>query len=327
MTSQGIRGGRASRWVLVAAVGLVAVGMGCKHEEKVREPVVRALCFSELPATMKVVSPAIWKPEALFQLLINGYDPSTGKVPLPPTDCMGTPILWQDPAPGECAVLAQESQPLPIQPLTVEEMIITEMRLDLKLVWAIVRRFSNGEAMGPVALVEATPRGLAVRALGTLKAMPKSARLRLERIGGIEVLLVDGERCWGKEDPKTCQRMVRMMPLRGNRFVAEPLVGMDGKCMQPAYIPLSRTAMQTLPSRWVRKYEYTSALTVAPDGVHVAEQIAAKDSDPKQPSSPARLFRKAQDERLIQVNQSRMAVDRPSVWTQIVEPGANEVLP
>lgn len=324
MTSMGIRGGSALRWLLVA---LVVAGAGCKRQAQVRESAVRALCFSELPSDMRVVSPAVWRPEALFKLLINGYDPSTGKVPLPPTDCMGTPILWQDPAPGECAETAQEGTPLPIQPLTVEEMIVTEMRLDLKLVWAIVRRFSNGEAIGPVALVEATPRGLAVRALGTLKALPKSARLRLERIGGIEVLLADGERCWGKEDPKMCQRMVRIMPLRGNRFVAEPLVSQDGKCMQPANIALSRTGTQPLPAKWVRKYEFTAALSVAPDGIHVAEQIAAKDSDLRQPSSPARLFRKAQDERLIQVNQSRMSVDRPSVWTQLLEPGASEVLP
>lgn len=324
MTFMGIRGGHALRWL---AVTLVAAGMGCKHEAPVREPVVRALCFSELPATMKVVSPVVWKPEALFQLLINGYEPSTGRVSQPPTDCMGTPILFQDPAPGDCSEVSPASAPLPLQPLTVEEMIVTEMRLDLKLVWAIVRRFSNGEAMGPVALVEATPRGLSVRALGTLKAFPKSARLRLERIGGTEVLLVDGERCWGEDEKKMCQRSVRMMPLRGNRFVAETLSGPDGKCMQAANVALSRTATQTLPSRWVRKYEYTSALTVAPDGIHVAEQITAKDSDPKQPSSPPRVYRKAQDERLIQVHQGGMKVDKSSVWTQLVEPGATEVLP
>jgi hypothetical protein len=325
MTWKGSAGGGTLRWLVVA---LVVVGAGCgKRQAQVREPAVRALCFSELPSEMRVVSPAVWRPEALFQLLINGYDPNTGKVPLPPTDCMGTPILWQDPAPGECDETAQEATPLPIQPLTVQEMIVTEMRLDLKLVWAVVRRFSNGEAMGPVALVEATPRGLAVRALGTLKALPKSARLRMERIGGIEVLLVEGERCWGAEESRQCQRMVRIMPLRGNRFVAEPLVGADGRCMQPANIPLSRTASQPLPSKWVRKYEYTAALTVAPDGIHVAEQVTAKDSDPRQPSSPPRLFRKAQDERLIQVTQNRMSVNRNSVWNQLVEQGSTEALP
>lgn len=324
MTRAGIRGGHALQWLAVALVVAVA---GCKHEAPVREPVVRALCFSELPATMKVISPAVWKPEALFQLLINGYEPSTGKVSQPPTDCMGTPILFQDPAPGDCTEVAPAGSPLPLQPLTVEEMIITEMRLDLKLVWAVVRRFSNGEAVGPVALVEATPRGLAVRALGTLKAFPKSARLRLERIGGVEVLLVDGERCWGEEEKKQCQRSVRLMPLRGNRFVAETLAGPDGKCMQAANIALSRTATQPLPSRWMRKYEYTSALTVAPDGIRVAEQITAKDSDPKQPSSPPRVFRKAQDERLIQVGQGGLKVDKPSVWSQLVESGSTEQLP
>jgi len=324
MTVAGIRGGHALRWL---AVGLVVAGAGCKTDKPIREPVVRALCFSELPATMKVISPAVWKPETLFQLLINGYDPSTGKVSQPPTDCMGTPILFQDPAPGDCTEVAPQGEPLPLRPLTVEEMIVTEMRLDLKLVWAVVRRFSNGEAMGPVALVEATPRGLAVRALGTLKANPKSARLRLERVGGVEVLLVDGERCWGEDEKKMCQRTVRLMPLRGNRFVAETLSGPDGKCMQAANIALSRTATQTLPSRWLRRYEYTSALTVAPDGIRVAEQIVSKDSDPKQKSAPPRVHRTAQDERLIQVSQGGLRVDRSSVWSQIVEPGATELLP
>jgi len=324
MRLAGMRGGHALRWL---AVALVAAGAGCKTDKPVRDPVVRALCFSELPATMKVISPAVWKPEALFQLLINGYDPSTGRVSQPPTDCMGTPILFQDPAPGDCTEVAPQGEPLPLQPLTVEEMIVTEMRLDLKLVWAVVRRFSNGEAMGPVALVEATPRGLAVRALGTLKAMPKSARLRLERIGGVEVLLVDGERCWGEEPKRMCQRSVRLMPLRGNRFVAETLSGPDGKCMQAANIALSRTATQTLPSKWLRRYEYTSALTVAPDGIRVAEQITSKDSDPKQPSTPSRVHRTAQDERLIQVSQGGLKVDKPSVWRLLVEPGATELLP
>lgn len=324
MTRAGIRGGHALLWL---AVAWVVAAAGCKHEAPVREPVVRALCFSELPATMKVISPAVWKPEALFQLLINGYDASTGKVTQPPTDCMGTPILFQDPAPGDCTEVSPAGNPLPLQPLTVEEMIVTEMRLDLKLVWAVVRRFSNGEAVGPVALVEATPRGLAVRALGTLKAFPKSARLRLDRIGGVEVLQVDGERCWGEDEKKQCQRSVRLMPLRGNRFVAETLTGPDGKCMQAANIALSRTATQSLPSRWLRKYEYTSALTVAPDGIRVSEQITAKDSDPKQPSSPPRVFRKAQDERLIQVGQGGLKVDKPSVWSQLVEASATEQLP
>jgi hypothetical protein len=39
------------------------------------------------------------------------------------------------------------------------------------------------------------------------------------------------------------------------------------------------------------------------------------------------VYRKAQDERLIQVHQGGMKVDKPSVWTQLVESGAVEALP
>ena len=81
--------------------------------------------------------------------------------------------------------------------------------------WSTARRMSGLADRGEQAsvlrgalygnLILATVLGallLASLALGTLKAFPKSARLRLERIGGVEVLLVDGERCWGEEEKK-----------------------------------------------------------------------------------------------------------------------------
>ena len=310
---------------MLGALGVA--GLSCKHEAPVREPAVRALCFSELPSTMRVISPAVWKPEALFQLLINGYDPATGKVPLPPTDCMGTPILWQDPAPGECSELEPRASPLPIQPLTVDEMVITEMRLDSEAGVgdrpAVLQR--GGHGPGGAGGGHAARAGGA--GAGDAEGAAKERAAAPGAIGGIEVLLVDGERCWGKDDPKMCQRMVRI-DAAARQPVRRRAPGHDGGRVHAA--GEHRPEPHGHPAavqRWVREYEYTAALTVAPDGIHVAEQITAKDSDPRQPSSPVRLFRKAQDERLIQVNQSRMAVDRPSVWTQLLEPGATEVLP
>jgi hypothetical protein len=47
--------------------------------------------------------------------------------------------------------------------------------------------------------------------------------------------------------------------------------------------------------------------------------MLVQDSDPKQASSPARLFRRAQSERIIRVGHSQLLVDVPSLWSKIAD--------
>jgi len=308
------------RWGTVLVLGLA----GCNRAAPVREaPKVQALCFSERPAGVHALSPDQWRAEPLFRLLLSGYDARTGQVASPHTDCMGTPVLWQDPAPGECAEVGAASTPLPARPLTPADLVVSEVRPESRLVWAVVRHFSDGDGMGPVALVESTPRGLAVRALGVLRSRTKNAKLRLERVGGVDLLVAEGERCSGANEA-SCQRAVRMVLQRGNRFINEPLLTAEGACASPALFQLNRSASRSLPSRWLRRYDYTAALSFATDGIRVQEQMVVNDVDPRQPTLPARQFRKAQIDRRVQVSSGRLVVDDSSLWGRLLEEGATE---
>jgi hypothetical protein len=309
---------RGTMRAALVALALMAGTVGCVTRLGEREPTSRYLCFSEHPAGTRPGTPAAWRSESVFRLLFNGFDPSSGQVAVPLTDCLGTPILWQDPAPGECAEVPAPSTPLPMEPLTSGDMVVTDVRGGQKLIWAVARHFSDGEALGPVALVESTPRGLAVRALGTLRALPRNAKLRLEHVGSSEVLVAEGELCT-QDNPGLCVRRARLMPLRGGRFVAEPLSTSEGKCSGPALFHLQRSATFRLPTGWTRQYEMTSGLQFAPDGLRVQEQLAVNDRDPKQPNAPPRLFRRAQGDRLIQARNGRLVEDMPSVWNRLVD--------
>jgi hypothetical protein len=313
------------RWV---SLGLLALGLaGCNRAAPVRAaPTEQALCFSERPADLRPESADVWKPEALFALLLNRYDARTGQVAIPHTDCMGTPVLWQDPQPGECAETVAASAPLPPKPLTPGDLVVNELRKDLRLVWAVVRRYADGDGMGPVALVESTPRGLAVRALGVLRARVKQAKLRLEDMGGLELLMAEGDRCSGPKEA-FCERSVRILPLRGNRFINEPLHTAAGTCASPALFQLHRVATRPLPGRWLRRYEYTASLSFTSDSLRMQEQMVVNDSDPREPETPARQVRKAQLERRIQVSNGRLVVDDTSLWGRLLEEGAAEANP
>ncbi|NPC71210.1 hypothetical protein D7Y27_15855 [Corallococcus sp. AB004] len=308
------------RWGTLLALGLT----GCNRAAPVREaPKAQALCFAERPARMHALAPEQWRAEPLFQLLLSGYDARTGQAATPHTDCMGTPVLWEDPAPGECVEASAASTPLPVRPLTPADLVVSEVRPDLQLVWAVVRHFSDGDGMGPVALVESTPRGLAVRALGVLRSRTRNAKLRLERVGGADLLVAEGERCSGP-NAASCQRSVRMVFQRGNRFINESVLNAQGACASPGVFQLNRTASRTLPSRWLRRYDYTAALSFGTDGIRVQEQMFVNDLDPRQPTMPARQFRKAQIERRVQVSSGRLVVDDTSLWGRLLEEGATE---
>ncbi|MCP3098200.1 hypothetical protein LZ198_04825 [Myxococcus sp. K15C18031901] len=313
---------RSLEWGVV--LGFAVALAGCKSTAPVRAaPAVAALCFSERPTGVHALSPDQWRAEVLYPLMLSGYDTRTWQVATPVTDCMGTPVLWQDPAPGECVEAGSTAAMLPPTTLTAGDVVVSEIRPELRLVWAVARHFADGEGLGPVALVESTPRGLAVRALGVLRSRTKNAKLRLERMMGVDMLVAEGERCAGPMGT-ACQRAVRVLLQRGNRFINEPVLTAEGACASPALFQLNRTASRSLPSRWLRRYDYTAALSFATDGIRLQEQMIVNDMDPKQPSIPPRQFRKAQVDRRVQLSSGRLVVDDSSLWGRLLEAGATE---
>jgi hypothetical protein len=294
---------------LLASVGLSVLFAACATQPASR------LCVAEAAMDARVVP----TPDDWFALLLHGFDREQGLAPRPTLDCSGSPVVWQEPQAEECREAGPETRPLPPKQLTEEDLVLETVRADLRLVWVVARRFENGEGLGPVGLVERTPQGFVVRALGSLRAYPRLSRLRLEQSGDVKVLVAEGEVCTD-DAPAVCRRMARVLPLRHGRFFSEAVVSSDGTCLGPAWFPLSREEVLVQPNGLHRKVEFTSALAVKPEGIVLDEQVVMHDLDPRQPAMPRMLYRRAQAQRVLAVKDSRLVATGPSLWVRLLEP-------
>ncbi|ATB37699.1 hypothetical protein CYFUS_003124 [Cystobacter fuscus] len=294
--------------ILVAALAVYSL-VGCATVPKPR------MCEAELSQRER----SFPTPDTWFTLLLHGFDAKKGVAPRPPVDCAGAPVAWEEPSADECREAGP--QPLPLPPkerLTEEDLMLETTRANQRLVWVITRRFSNGEGLGPVALVETTPKGFVVRAMGSLRGMTQNVRMRMEHVGGTDVLVAEGDTCT-QEEPQVCRRAARILPLRNGRFFSEAVSGEDRACLGAAWFPLSREQVLELPNGWHRRFELTSTLTFGADAVSIQEQVTVSDSDPKQPAIPERLFRRAQNDRKLKVEENVLVGSAPSLWTRMVE--------
>ena len=297
-----------NRRLLVAALA-VSTLVGCATVPKAR------LCEAEVSAQKR----SFPTPDTWFALLLHGFDEKRGTVPRPPVDCSGAPVAWEEPAADECREPGPQPTPLPPKErLTEEDLVLETTQANERLVWVITRRFSNGEGLGPVALVETTPKGFTVRGLGSMRGMTENVRLRMEHVGSTDVLVAEGDSCT-QEEPRVCRRAARILPLRSGRFFSEAVSDSERKCLGAAWFPLSREQVFELPSGLRRKFELTSTLTFGADAITIQEQVAVSDSDPKQPSIPERLYRRAQNERKLRVEDNVLVGSAPSLWVRMEE--------
>ncbi|WP_224367704.1 hypothetical protein [Hyalangium versicolor] len=296
---------------LLISAGLSALLLACASQPQPK------LCIAEAAMSDRIVP----TPDDWFALLLHGFDREQGVAPSPSVDCSGVPVVWQEPQAEECREPGPEAKPLPPpERLTNEDLVLETIEANQRLVWIVARRFTNGEGLGPVGLVERTTQGFVVRALGSLRAYPRQARLRLETAGEVKVLVAEGEVCTD-EAPPTCRRMARVLPLRQGRFFAEAVASnRNGGCLGPAWFPLSREKELSLPNGLHSKVEFTSTLSVKPEGIVLDEQVVMSILDPQQPAMPPIPYRRAQAQRVLAVKDSRLVGDEPSVWVKLLEP-------
>ncbi len=314
---------------MAAAIGLT--GSGCVKKDTGPIP----LCSAEVASGTAVESEVQELPADIwFSILLNGFDRERMTPDEDPMDCTRTSALRPTfPAPsGEdteedepgtvagCPVGADiEAGRLPTRPLTEDDLVINEGPDGATLVWVQATHYDSGEATGPVALVEWNKKGLAVRALGTLRAHVKKARMRIEVSGGQRLLVVESDNC--SFDDKRCQRIMKLLPIVNDRFSTVPLkLSPDdgGGCLGEAAFPMYEAYSSDLPDGWVRKFEIVRSVSFDGDYPLVAEQINIRDKDPAQPEAPPQDFREASNDRTL-IYQDRYFETRSSVWTEMID--------
>ncbi|WNG34318.1 hypothetical protein F0U61_12270 [Archangium violaceum] len=298
------------RRLLVAALALTTPLVGCATVPRPQ------LCEAAVnPRERSFPTPDTW-----FGLLLHGFDAKHGAAPRPPVDCSGAPVAWEEPSADECREAGPQPKPLPPKErLDEKDLISVTTQANERLVWVITRRFDNGEGLGPVALVETTKKGFSVRGLGSLRGMTENVQLRIEHVGSTDVLVAEGDACTTEEQPQVCRRAARILPLRNGRFFAEAVSDSERACLGAGWFPLAREQIFEMPSGLRRKFELTSTLVFNSDSITVQEQVSVSDSDPKQPSIPERLYRRAQNERKLTVEDNVLVGSAPSLWSRMVE--------
>ena len=287
-------------WVVAVLLALVATS-GCSQPRK-----SGALCMAPRP-NLKSGRPV--SPEQWYRFMVDrGLD---GDV----ADCTGAPVKWRDPP--SCLEPREPSDTLPTERFAEDDLIVSKLGPDTKLVWVVTTHYASGEGLGPVALVRETPTDLEVLAVGSLRSRPKRARLRLATLGKGRFLIAEGEACTDDKDPATCRRSVTLMLEDKAHFNPIVLLRPDGSCMGPAQVDLSRRGEIPLPNGWQRRFELNSTTAIGFDTLTVQEQVAVSDYDPQRPGVPPRPVRRADAQRIIQYTRGRLVASDSSLWTRV----------
>jgi hypothetical protein len=285
-----------------------------------------ALCSSEVEGGEAVetqsqdVPPDIW-----FALILKQYNSKTHEPLRPARDCTNKPLVTEDEPTAAC--LKNDAAPLPPRALDGEkDLELIALEEGKALVWVRTDYFENGDALGPIAVAEYRKNGLAIRALGPLRANPNRVRMRLEPMGEGNVLVVESMVCPEGEDASKCARVMRLLPREGDRFVERPLY--DEKtdaCLGPATFPLTKLEEIKREDGIIRRFELARTIDFEEGVVTVNEQVTIKDIDPKEPDAPPAVFRKAQIERQLKLDGTGLKTTEPLWERMMAEHGSLQV--
>ncbi len=249
-------------------------------------------------------------------LLLQGWDPATGRATRPALDCSGAQVRWDAPA-ALCADPSSALATLPEGPLTAADVVVSELDPKHRLVWITVTRFADGDALGPVALVEVSHSELKVEALGALRASPQRAKLQVVRAGGALVLVAEGERCTGQA-AASCERSARILPLVGNRFAASRIVNAQGACLEASRAVLGREEIEKTGPGRERSYRVDASLKPSPRGLELLELVTVHDRETKGATKNERLFRRAEGTTVLKPQGPNLVADTPSLWARML---------
>jgi hypothetical protein len=316
----------AARVIAIVLLGL-GLGLGCKPELAGELPICAAEVAGQRAAEAKSQTlPA----ELWYAILLSGFDREQMLAGADPRDCTGAstlvptppppldPSSGEPPTPSPCPLGDElEATLLPPRALTDADLLIQAGPNGTSLVWIMASHYADGTASGPVAVVEWVATGIAVRALGSLRAEPRGARLRVEAAGGQRILVVESEAC-PSADPGPCTRIVRLLPILAGRIASVPLVGDDpNTCLgAPAFALFEQHTAQLDDGR-LRRFEIVRSVRFDGDVAEVAEQVRIEDSDPSQPEAPAQQFRAAANHRPLRFEGGWFQT-RPSLWADMI---------
>ena len=109
-----------------------------------------------------------------------------------------------------------------------------------------------------------------------------------------------------------------MVPMRGDHFIPEPLLGTDGKCLSPAWLDLSRQEQRRGETRRER-LELGASLSFDRTGLTIEEQVVIQDLGASEGGAPARIVHRAQSTRTVRRVANRLVVSGTPLWSRMTQ--------
>ncbi|TPV93335.1 MAG: hypothetical protein B7733_21050 [Myxococcales bacterium FL481] len=300
---------------LLSRLPLVAlVFLACKPKPQGPMPI----CVAEVAADQaSEVQSQQLPPDVWFSIMLRGFNRTTMSYRDPARDCRGAELATSTMAPGTCGTSPQPPSALPVRPLTEADLTVVPIADGKLLVWVAARHYDSGEAAGPIAVAEWIETGIAIRAIGTLVAHHHKARLRLESMGDVQVLVVESDLCEDPDKPHKCDRIIELVPLANDQFRQAPLVDEGGQCLGKARFRTAESQEAELDTGWQRRFEVSRTLRFEAGQAQIHEQVTIRDRDPQEPDAPAKVFRQASVQRPLMLGEAGFQTV-PGLWNKML---------
>ncbi len=245
--------------------------------------------------------------------------------PRPLDECTGRALVDVSP---ECDAPPAAGAPPDLLPITEAQVVLGDAPPGYTLLWLALARFADGDAFGPVALIEWQERGIAIRGLGPLRAPADGARLALHTLGTdrrTRLLVVESLRC----DPTgqhRCTPILDLLPLQDGRFLRTPIIAAE-RCSEPSRIALERHELVEVQPGLQRRFRASIGVDITPRGVVLEESVSVDDIDPDRPDAAPRPYRHATETRLLSLAHGRLHASAPPLWPRMLAHHAAVVPP
>ena len=274
----------------------------------VRRPAELPLCRVDLAAAPRG-EPAALRPDDWATLLMHRGSHSLN-------ECTRHPLVDVSPA---CDAPPSINKPPELLPLGEAQVILGDAPPGHTLVWLALARFGDGDAFGPVALVQWHERGAAIRGLGALRAPGDGTRIALHTLGDkrpARLLVVESLRC-ELDGPRRCTPHLDLLPLQEGRFIRTPIFAGD-QCSEPSRIALERHHIVELQPGIHRRFRAAIGVDITAGGIVLEESVSVEDIDPEHPDAVPRPYRQATEARVISLAQGRLHASAPPLWPRML---------
>jgi hypothetical protein len=295
---------------IVALGAAVALGGACKPKRKGTPP----LCAFQAATNAELESQSL-KPVEWFPIVSPSIDRAAMTRTGPLRDACGRVLEGGPAAFAGCPGPPVSVVSKPGDPVALEALVLSQVGKGRLLVWAATEALSDGDSLGPAALVFWTESGLEVHATGLLRGYAKRARMRLHHSRGVPVVILEAQRC---ESEGRCVPEATFAPILGRRFQDLPLYDAEGSCLGRARFELERRLEQPISGGFTRRFELQRTIELAEEGVVIIDLVTGEEYDPADPTATARPFRRVSTRRALELEDDHFVIRDRDLWTHVL---------